>query len=207
MDLLLDVNVVADLALEREPHASNARAALTKAEELGHRAWIYTGSVQTILFVISNEYRRVQLSQGRSITTSAALSIAKAQLHQISRSTHWLAALAEDGDVLEADDPEDAQLLKAVERLGAHARLLTRDQDLLTSSPRAVSSDDYLKQSNSPSPIEFIDLRTQQDRIRNGLETRLGATPIFADIDPRTLSDAQFGANSACWKPLSRLIS
>jgi len=123
-NILLDVNVVVDFCLQRKPHFKSVLKALRHAEQRGDPVWLYVGSVQTLEYVLSNELRRIAEIKGQKVDFAAIHALAKEQLHIFSRNKRWLAALSEDGLVFQEDDPEDAQLAKAVMRLGKGAAFL-----------------------------------------------------------------------------------
>src|ERR671919_157570 len=124
-ELVLDVDIVVDLCLERGKHFLEALAALEKAKAEGHRLWLYAGSVQALQYVLANELRRS--SHHSSLSLAQSHELARRLLSRFSASVQWLAALAEDGQVFDQPDPEAAQLKRAVARLGQEARLLTRN--------------------------------------------------------------------------------
>jgi UDP-2-acetamido-2-deoxy-ribo-hexuluronate aminotransferase len=93
-NILLDVNIVADFCLQRFPHFPVVHHALNHAERSGHRLWLYTGSLQTILYVLSNEICRHASLRKKSISQTKALDIARKQVQIFTRDKQWLAALA-----------------------------------------------------------------------------------------------------------------
>jgi UDP-2-acetamido-2-deoxy-ribo-hexuluronate aminotransferase len=135
------------------------------------RAWLYTGSVQTLEYVVAHELKRYAELKNRNLTGGEARRKARRSLKMLTdRNFHWLAALAEDGEVFDSGEPEDAQLAKAVARLGPEAKLLTRDARMLESCPQAISPEGFLELEIPEPGIEFIDLKSQQDRIRPKVE-------------------------------------
>jgi UDP-2-acetamido-2-deoxy-ribo-hexuluronate aminotransferase len=58
MDLLLDVNIVVDLLANRQPFAQHAADVLDRCHNNGSRIWLYTGSVQTLEYVLAEELSR-----------------------------------------------------------------------------------------------------------------------------------------------------
>lgn len=171
MDLLLDVNVVLDIAAARVPHVHVSSAAIAKARREGCRVWLYSGSVQTLQYCLTNELRRARPAVG----TAGSWAQAKDILCAFSAECHWLAALSGEAEgVFAEEDPEDGQLVRAVKRLGDGARLLTRDTDLLATHPECtVSPEVFLGEEPAPTSVPFIDLAAQQDLLRPGLEKRL----------------------------------
>jgi UDP-2-acetamido-2-deoxy-ribo-hexuluronate aminotransferase len=175
MDLLLDVNVVLDLCVPRFPWYADAAKAISLCHESGERVWLYAGSVQTCLYALAWELKSDPSSEGAELSSAAALRLARRTLDEFSSDKHWLASLAGEGPVFGADDCEDTQLLRALDRFepGSIA-LLTRDSALLEAHPdKARSPATLASESRPPRSHDFIDLRTQQDRVRHDLETGL----------------------------------
>ncbi len=173
-DLLLDVNVTIDICAGRFPFLTDSIKAIDKANRENVRLWLYTGCVQTLEYVMAHEIRRIAWDKlHQEIGTADSHTQAKAALGIFSRDKQWMAALSEDGDVWSAENPEDMQLCKAVSRLGKNARLLTRDEDLATRFPQAITPQSYLHEETSKTPLQFIDLAGQQDLIRPTLENRM----------------------------------
>lgn len=71
-----------------------------------------------------------------------------------------------------AQDPEDEQLIRALDRFKpGDIALLTRDSVLLDrNDPRILSPDQYCQRPAEARAMNFIDLKTQQDAIRPELE-------------------------------------
>ncbi|MBI5017687.1 MAG: hypothetical protein HZB55_19630 [Deltaproteobacteria bacterium] len=137
-NLLLDVNIVVDFCAERSPHFASVLQALDKAQEARVACWLYAGSVQTLEYVLANELRRVEAENGQRLNLRESHLKARALLESFCADKQWLAALSEDGAVLNAPDPEDAQFCRAVTRLGSGARILTRDETLLAQCSQAI---------------------------------------------------------------------
>lgn len=178
MDLLIDVNIALDMCAKRQPFYTPARDALAICQQQGGKLWLYVGSVQTLEYNLYNTLR--------NDPKTAALMPTKRQLHArclalleaFAADKHWLAALAGEGSVFSAVDPEDEQLIRALERFSPNSiRLLTRDEPLLETHPdKAISPEVFIAQSleNPVKPkLEFIDLKTQQDAIRPLLEQNI----------------------------------
>jgi UDP-2-acetamido-2-deoxy-ribo-hexuluronate aminotransferase len=109
---------------------------------------------------------------GRSLSVSQAHHRARLLLRAFCEDKHWLAALAEEGEVFDAPDPEDEQLLRALDRFkGGEIALITRDEALLArNDARVLSPQQYCYRPEAGRSIDFIDLKSQQDRIRPKLE-------------------------------------
>ncbi len=175
MDLLLDVNVAVDSCVGRQPWCDSVDLALAKCLEEGGRLWIYVGSVQTLDYVTRAELQRTHARKGEQPTAAQLASRSKALLHTFTEDKHWLSALAHEGAVFTAADPEDEQLLKALERFApGEIRLLTRDGPLLEQCPdRTISPQAYCQLQARPTasqPLGFIDLKAGKEAAQPQLE-------------------------------------
>lgn len=128
MDLLLDVNIVLDLCVPRLDHYDESLKAVQQCVEKSGTLWLYTGSVQTMIYNLQREIRR----DNPTWTQRASMKIALQRLDQFAKDKQWLASLSGEGAVFNAMDPEDEQLVRAMERFPeGTCALLTRDQGLL----------------------------------------------------------------------------
>ena len=175
MDLLLDVNVTVDSCTGRRPWCDLSDLAMAKCQLEGGRLWLYTGSVQTLEYVVRNELSRMAIVEGKKLSAKQIAYQARTLLSAFAEDKHWLAALAEEGNVFAAEDPEDEQLIRALSRFReGEIRLLTRDARLLERHPgQTLSPETFLRQAGAPPPLRFIDLQRQQDAIRPRLERNL----------------------------------
>ena len=171
MDLLLDVNIVVDLCVPRPQWYESAQSALRTCEGNFGRVWLYTGSVQTLLYNLHKELRAAY----PELSAKAAMRLAQQRLTAFATDKQWLAALATEGNVFGSEDPEDEQLVLALDRFApGKIALLTRDQKLLDRNNRCIMApSQYVGLGLSPKPIDFIDLKTQQDHIRPALEANI----------------------------------
>jgi UDP-2-acetamido-2-deoxy-ribo-hexuluronate aminotransferase len=177
MDILLDINVAVDICIGRKPWCEDADLAIIKCQSEGGRLWLYTGSVQTLEYVTRSELHRMAVAQGRKLSGKQLEKQARSLLREFAADKHWLAALADEGNVFDSPDPEDEQLIKALARFAPGSiKLLTRDDLLCQRYPTlTITPQQYLLTSTQPKPIDFIDLKTQQGDIRPELERRIHA--------------------------------
>lgn len=176
MDLLFDIDVAVDICARREPFYESADLAAAKCKFEGGRLWLYVGSVQTLEYVTREEIKRTNIGEGLIISTRHLAMQARHVLKVFCEDKHWLAALANEGDVFGSDDPEDEQLIRALNRFPSGSiKLLTRNNLLLERYPEiTISPEAFCLQSSEAShKIDFIDLKTQQDAIRSKLETNI----------------------------------
>jgi UDP-2-acetamido-2-deoxy-ribo-hexuluronate aminotransferase len=173
VDLLLDVNVAVDSCIGRRPWCDQVDRALAKCRDAGGRVWLYVGSVQNLYEATQGALALAEPAASAPLGPEQAARRATALLETFSADKNWLAALAAEGPVFGASDVEQAQLLSALDRFAPESiRLLTRDEQLLQNEPeRTISPEDYCQRPAPKSSIGFVDLKTQQDRIRPTLET------------------------------------
>lgn len=172
VNLLLDANIVIDICARRLPFASACAAAVQHCQNHGGKLWLYTGSVQTLEYSLLSELKRMRTGTDGAVTNAQWLTRARRTLHAFAQDKHWLAALADEGDVFDSPDPESEQLIRALGRfVPGSIKLLTRDEKFQALYPQhTVSPVDYLGQVQPVKPIEFVDLAAQQDRVRPQLE-------------------------------------
>ncbi len=175
MDLLIDVDIALDVCTQRKPHAERSAITIELAKANGARLWLYCGSTQNLEYNLYRHLKRENEEAGKPLPKKALLAKARHLLAEFARDKHWLAALAGEGPVFDAPDPEDEQMLRALRRFPAGAiKLLTRDDTLLAAHPDlTISPEAYCQQAANKRMINFIDLKTQQDALRPGLEHRL----------------------------------
>jgi UDP-2-acetamido-2-deoxy-ribo-hexuluronate aminotransferase len=172
-DLLLDVNIVVDVCSARQPWYINSAEAIAKCLDNGGRLWLYSGSVQTVEYSLAKEIFRQ--NQGKGVSFASSLAASRDVLVGFCKDKHWLAALAGEGPVFAADDPEDEQLIHSLKRFPQHSiKLLTRDRAISCKYPElTISPEKYLNQNTAAKPTAFVDLAAQQDRIRPALEQNI----------------------------------
>ena len=176
MDLLLDINIAVDICTRRAPFFEDADLAVTQCRCTGGHLWLYVGCVQTLEYVTRSELRLSNAKEGIHATERQLIRQARHTLQTFAQDKHWLAALADEGSVFDTPDPEDEQLIRAMSRFAPGSiKLLTRDELLCERYPElTITPKQYLETPSQPDkPIDFIDLKTQQDAIRPQLERHL----------------------------------
>ncbi|MFA6062371.1 MAG: DegT/DnrJ/EryC1/StrS family aminotransferase [Gallionella sp.] len=175
MDLLIDINIILDVCASRMPFAPISAAALQHCQDMGGKLWLYTGSVQTMEFNMVREVQRNAEAQLKPFSKRQCASHARQALKLFAQDKHWLASLAEEGNVFDSPDPEDEQLIRALGRFKEGCiKLLTRDVLLCERYPeQTISPEQYLQLPMPQKSIDFIDLKTQQDHIRPELERNI----------------------------------
>ena len=138
---------------------------LEEALSQGHRFWVYVGQLQSMRTDLARQLTESGADQPEATATSRLASF-------LSRC-QWLAALAEDGDVLAEVDLIGAQLRKAAARLDGDNGILTDDSQRIAQGKPFCTVAQLQECSTSSDGIAFIDLAAQQDRIRPALESAL----------------------------------
>ena len=126
MDLLIDMNVAVDICAKRPAYYQDADLALAKCRQEGGRLWLYAGSVQTLEYVTRAELKRSFRAAGQPIKARQLQHHTRQIIKTFAEDKQWLAALAAEGAVFDSPDPEDAQLIRALDRFAPgtikHAR-------------------------------------------------------------------------------------
>ena len=138
---------------------------LEEALSQGHRFWVYVGQLQSMRTDLTRQLTESGADRPEVTATSRLASF-------LSRC-QWLAALAEDGDVLAEVDLIGAQLRKAATRLDKDSGILTDDSQRIAQGKPFCTVAQLQECSTSSDGIAFIDLASQQDRIRPVLESAL----------------------------------
>jgi UDP-2-acetamido-2-deoxy-ribo-hexuluronate aminotransferase len=175
MDLLLDVNIIVDICAPREEFEEAARDAVAFCSQNKGKLWIYAGSVQTLEYTLAREIKRQSAAREIETGNQMAIRLARALLKEFTSDKNWLAALAGEGNVFSTPDPEDEQLIRALDRFPpGSTRLLTRDRLLLDNYPeKTISPAEFCRTARENRHIPFIDLGVQQDGLRPELENRV----------------------------------
>jgi len=175
MDMLIDVNIVIDVCSGRSPHAEISTAALLLCKKNRGKLWLYTGSVQTLEYNLFNELRRAYAQNNKDWANKEIAQQARLLLKEFSEDIEWLSALSGEGDVFDSIDPEDEQLIRALDRFPSGSiKLITRDELILKTYPKkSISPVEYCRLPSASSSLPFIDLGKQQSRIRPSLEKNI----------------------------------
>ncbi|MDA1048174.1 MAG: DegT/DnrJ/EryC1/StrS family aminotransferase, partial [Verrucomicrobia bacterium] len=149
--------------------------AVAKCIYSGGRTWLYTGSVQTLEYVTRAEFKLIHQKSGMQVSAAQLENKARNALKEFASDKHWLASLTCEGNVFDSVDPEEEQLIRSLSRFATGAiKLLTRDEELCERYPDlTITPQQYLKTPSQHKPIEFIDLKSQQDALRPHLEQNI----------------------------------
>ena len=163
-DLILDAGVAASVCMAGA-RTAEAEYLFQKAQVFEVKLWLYTGQIREILDLVEN-----RLPQTTSTNVSET---ARYLLKEFSSVCSWLAALSEDASGLEDSDPVGVGLIQAAARLGTGSLIVTDLVSRLERGAPFVDIETVLNRTSSEIVVPFIDLDSQQDRIRPELERNL----------------------------------
>ena len=137
---------------------------LIKSQQHRDGLWIYIGSVDEIIQKLSAVLKSVE---------NNPLSVAKERVADMGSRCNWLAALAEDGDLIEHEDLSSARTQRARQRLGQQAMILTLNTAQSINNSDVLDIDSYLEADSNSKGVAFIDLEYQQRLVRPEVERGL----------------------------------
>ena len=131
--------------------------------------------MQTLEYVTRAEFKLIHQKSGMQVSAAQLENKARNALKEFASDKHWLASLTCEGNVFDSVDPEDEQLIRSLSRFATGTiKLLTRDEELCERYPDlTITPEQYLKAPSQHKPIDFIDLKFQQDALRPHLEQNI----------------------------------
>jgi dTDP-4-amino-4,6-dideoxygalactose transaminase len=171
-DIALGADIVVDLCTASEGDFSPAAKAVRQCTESGGRIWIFAGSLNTYLTGVRNRLQDNAQKESPLLDNDGMEALARKRLANFCQNTNWLAALSCESSIFEFENPEQQQFIQALKTFPEGSiKLISKDPSLLENHPElTLSPEDYLKQADTSDNPSFIDLQTQQDRIRPRLE-------------------------------------
>ena len=163
-DLILDAGVAASVCVAGV-RTAEADCLFDKVQLSEVKLWLYTGQISEIL-------DRVQDQLPHQANTNVS-EVARQLFKEFANVCSWLAALSEDVSGLEDSDPIAIGLIQASSRLGAESLIVTDVVSRLERGGPFVDIETALNRVESKLAVPFIDLDSQQDRIRPKLERNL----------------------------------
>jgi dTDP-4-amino-4,6-dideoxygalactose transaminase len=169
MNLLLDTDIVMDICIPETQCQRQAKMVVNEYMNKGYRIWLYAGHLSLYLRMLRDTLKE---HAKNDTPYDEACRSAKEILAQCTKDKHWLPSLSHDCDVLASKRPEQEMLVRATERFPDNTiKILTRDPELLTAYPEiTISIEDNHTHHHHIDQTPFIDLASQQDRIRPDLE-------------------------------------
>jgi UDP-2-acetamido-2-deoxy-ribo-hexuluronate aminotransferase len=178
LHIVLDVNVVLDMLLKRPPAANEKARLFSEFKKSGAIFYVAVCALPSLEYIHAREIARL-IKEGNLRTEMSPRVFAKKQLDIFLEKIHILSSPGFTWSEIPADHPdrEDALIGLSAGLLPEPVYLWTNDGDF---DPVAkgvtvineVSGAALLNKEETPS-LSFIDLLSQQTRIRNPLEKRI----------------------------------
>ena len=163
-NLILDAGIAALVCVDNSS-TDPKNSTLQKLIASDVKLWLYTGQALEII-------TRIQACLADDEQSKQSHKAAKL-LTELATRCSWLAMLSEDVAGLTDDDPIHIGLTEAAKRLGEKTLIVTDVESRLAQGRPFIQLEEVSREVESNSQIPFIDLATQQDRIRPELERNL----------------------------------
>jgi len=163
-NLILDANFVGELCTTGT-NSSELLRFVEVAQQGSFKLWLYTAQMTEILQFIGHVNNHKDYEEHCNQWETPAGSI----FEKLERNCQWLAALSEDALAINDSDPLTAALIRASDRLGEESMVVTIDSQRLSFGHPFIEPSAVLQIKHS-NPISYIDLESQQDRIRSAIE-------------------------------------
>ena len=137
---------------------------IKKVQNSDRRIWIYLAQISEILKEIESQ-ENIQWDNGNPV--------ARELLKKFTQGCSWLAVLSEDIGGLDESDPMGASLRMAANRLGEDTVVVTDRSSRLERGHPFIDVETACKETVNERKIQFIDLNSQQDRVRQTLERNI----------------------------------
>jgi len=173
-NLVLDVNIILDLWLRRVSDEQLLLIAefVVKREDKQYHTWLSNSSLSTLEYVTRRELKK------GGMDGEAASQATRALLAHLLENVQLLSQFGfhQDAALQLSNDLEDAQIVMAASQLKGSTALVTNDKRFQTDGK--IEQVSLLEVSawldrEDKRPIEFVDLKMQQDTIRPQLEQRI----------------------------------
>ncbi len=174
-NLVLDVNVILDLWLSRVSADDQLLIAdlLAGAHVNTYLCWVCSSSLSVLEYVTRGELKRSGMPPAEATRATRAL------LAHITSSVRLLSNFnfRQDEAMQLSNDLEDAQIVLAASSLQSETAIVTNEKRFQTGgmveqiTPQEVKA--WLQAIDGDKALDFIDLKTQQDRIQVQLERNI----------------------------------
>jgi dTDP-4-amino-4,6-dideoxygalactose transaminase len=170
--VLLDVNVVVDICVDRQPTVVNALDALDAVWLSGATVYLLAGALQTYHYQVARELQQKAVRQGVELGRAKSVKTAQVLLDALLARCQWLTTFAADCTLSDTDDPEDDQFIRAINRHRGTITLLTWDAALIRRCPLAITPQEFVQRStvDAPGRLPLLDLAAPHYELRDALE-------------------------------------
>lgn len=174
-NLILDVNVVLDLWLSRVPEKEQLLIAdiIANAHSRTYQCWLSSSSLSVLEYITRRELKKSGLQPSDAIRATRDL------IAELISSTRLLSNFGfHQAEAMQlSNDLEDAQIVLAASSLQGDTAIITNEKRFQTGGKieqvTPLEAAGWLTGGNHEKPIDFIDLKTQQDAIRPQLEKNI----------------------------------
>ena len=166
-NLILDTSFVSSL-FDKNSVDHQSTQLIEKARSEDWRLWLYVPQISEIL----DEIARIQRNSASGNHELSEHEQARLALQDLSTNCQWLSGLASDADGLDESDPLALGLLNGAERVGNDTYIVTCNSERLSRGTPFIAPADVLNLI-SELPVQYVDLKQQQDYIRKDLEDRI----------------------------------
>ncbi len=174
-NLVLDVNVVLDLWLFRVPEEAQFLIAelIANATPSTYQCWLSTTSLPVLEYITYKELKKSGMQPPDAAQATRAL------MAELMNSTRLLSnfGFQQEEAMQLSNDLEDAQIVLAASTLQGDTAIVTNEKRFHTNGKieqtTPSEAEGWLKEVGGDKPIDFIDLKTQQDAIRPQLEKNI----------------------------------
>lgn len=173
-NLVLDVNVILNLWLRRVPDEQLLLIAelIAQREDKPYHTWVSSSSLSTLEYVTRRELKK------SGMTGEAAKQATRALLTELLANVRLLSQFGFDQNpaLQLSNDLEDAQIVMAASQLQGSTAIVTSEKRFQTGEKvgqvTLLEVNAWLNQEDNR-PLQFIDLKIQQDAIRPQLEQNI----------------------------------
>lgn len=175
-NLVFDVNVILDLWLARRPEADlRLIAALMRTGRRGNgQGWVVSSSLHVL------EYLAIRQFKNEDVDPATAKQTVRQLLAKLLEDLNPLTCFGfhQDQALLSRTDLEDAQIVSAATQLQGPTAILTNDKrfDIGGTNLTQLKLTEawaWLEEPAAQDALDFVDLKTQQDRLRPQLERNI----------------------------------
>ena len=174
-NLVLDVNVVLDLWLCRVPEEVQLLIAelIANATPSTYQCWLSTTSLPVLEYIAYKELKK------SGMPPPNAAQVTRALIAELMNSTRLLSNFGfQQAEAIQlSNDLEDAQIVLAASTLQGDTAIVTNEKRFHTSGKIEQTTPSeakgWLKEVSGDKPIDFINLKTQQDQIRPQIERNI----------------------------------
>ncbi len=172
--LLLDINIVLDLWLQRGQYES-IEELIEKCDEFRVKLWFSSSSLGIIEYILIRELKKEGASENRA--KGIARELLSLLLENVSLLSNY--GFEQYSAIQKANDLEDAQIALSFNSIHGPKRIVTRNASFdtlgLVKTCTVQEACKWINNKDTTGQLNFIDLKAQQDAIQPQLEKTIQA--------------------------------